>query len=124
MISFLKFLIYKLYRMAINEKESVYPTIGFLTYLSIFEILHFAIIMGFLDFNFGQINKSTFCILFIIIGYGLNYSIFIQSKMIYRIDEYFLEKNINKTKGNLIFIGYLSFLLMCILLQTYLHENK
>lgn len=55
----------------------------------------------------AKLVESSFGILFVIVGYGLNYFIFIKGGMVYEINSYYRNKNISDVKENLVFWGYL-----------------
>lgn len=122
----MKLLIYKLYRLALTQKDSASPKVVFLSYLSIFELLHIAIISIFIKiirFEF-KIPENGFFLLgsMIAISY-LNYFIFIKSKLIYRINDYYQAKNYSVWKGNLFFFGYVGFLFVIMFIQTWYYQN-
>lgn len=126
MINLLKFMIYKLYRVSIKEQDTVYPIIGFLIYLSIFEILHFTIIAVFfklIGFEIILGSKDVFGLLFIVLGSTSNYIIFIKNKRIYKINQHFEVNRINNLKGNLIFITYIFILLGIIFLEAIIYKH-
>src|SRR5690606_6926007 len=90
-----KFLFYKLYRMAVNQQETVPPNFGFVALATMFEILHFAILFGFIDeffgykFSFVSSLEKYVGIIYLILGLVLNYLIFIKTKWNYRINEFY-----------------------------------
>ena len=115
------FLFYKMYKFAKAQEESIGTNFGFVGYAAIFELLHFAIIMVFFKIIGFEVNigsKGMFIFLFVIIGVSLNYFIFIKSKLIYRINDYYQEKNYSVWKGNLLFFGYIIFLFTIMFIQA------
>lgn len=121
-----RFLFYKLYRMAVNEQDSVYLTVGFLVYVTIFEILHLAILSVLIDI-FGykiHVSDSKYVIYSYIIIIGvLNYFVFIKTKWIYRINEYYQAKKLNAWKSNLLFVGYIILLFVIMFIQTWYYQK-
>lgn len=129
MKQFYKFLFYKLYRFAKLQELTVNPIIGFLGLVSIFEILHLLILMFIIEdffnykFTFNSDLEKIVGILFVIIGFTLNYFIFIKTKLIDKIDKYFEEKKRNIWKENLLFFGYIIFLFVIMIIQTLLYKK-
>jgi len=127
MIKVFEFLIYKLYQFAKAQEDTVNPTLGFLCFVSIFELLHLIILLSFLEDVFGQ--KLTWAneimpfvgIIFVVIGISLNYFLFIRTKYVYMVSESYRNKNFKLWKTNLLFFAYILFLFMIILVQTAYH---
>ena len=120
------FLFYKLYRFAKAQEETVNPVFGFLSLVSIFEILHFAIIA--VSFKIFGINinlggKNIFVVLFILFGYSINYFIFIKSKLIYRLNDYFNLKKYSVWKGKLLFFFYILILFLIMIFQAMYYQK-
>jgi|SRR5690606_19968963 len=123
-----KFLFYKLYRFAKAQEDTVPPNFGFVTLASMFEMIHFGIIAAPFDIIFGfnftdYIGEEVFVALIFIIGFPLNYLIFIKSKLIYRINEEYQKQNRTVWKDNLLFFLYIIFLGMCMVLITWYHQE-
>src|SRR5690554_1909900 len=124
-----KFLFYRMYRMALNQQETVPPNFGFVGFATMFEILHFAILFGFIDEFFGY--KFSFVsslekyagIIYLILGLVLNYLIFIRTKWIYRINEYYQKQNRVVWKDNLLFFLYIVLLAGFFVFLTWYHQN-
>lgn len=118
------FLFYKLYRFAKFQEQTVSPAIGFLALVSIFELLHLLILLFFIEDVFGYKLKfaneieKIFGILFVMIGFSLNYFIFIKSKLIYRINDYYSSLDRKIWRENLLFVGYFILISLIIVLQT------
>lgn len=121
------FLFYKLYRFAIAQEKTVNVEFGFVGFASIFEILHFIIIFFAIEDIFKYKvelgGQNLFVILFLIIGFSLNYYVFIKSKLIYKINEYHQNKNYKVWKGNIIFFAYIIFLFLIMIIQTMLYQQ-
>ena len=108
MINFYKFLFYKLYRFAIAEEKSVSLNLNFISFATIFEILHlliFGLVLKIYGIYFN-LNAKLFTVLLLITITLFNYLYFIKNKRINRIHIYFQEKNYSVWKGNLLFFGY------------------
>ena len=124
-----KFLFYKLYRFAKAQEETVPPNFGFVILASMFELLHFAILFGVIDEFFGYkflfiSSVAKFAgIIYLILGLGLNYLIFIRTKWIYKINGYYQKQNRTVWKDNLLFFLYIFFLGMCIAFITWYHQQ-
>jgi len=124
-----KFLFYKLYRFAKAEEKTVDLTIGFLVFATIFEMFHFAILFGFIDEFFGykflfvDSVKQYAGFIYLILGFVLNYLIFIRTKWIYRINEYYQKRNRVVWKDNLLFFLYIVILAGFIVFITWYHQN-
>lgn len=117
---------YKLFRYAKAQEETVNAEFGFVGLASVFEILHLMIILVFLkilNIQITLISKNLFVLLFIIIGFSLNYFVFIKSKLIYKINEYYENKNYKVWKGNIIFFAYIIFLFIIMFIQTILYKQ-
>ncbi|MEM0543618.1 hypothetical protein WFZ85_13425 [Flavobacterium sp. j3] len=75
----MKFLVYKLYRFAKAQEETVDAEFGFMGLVSVFEMFHLAIIISFIRDFFGfKIEFSNFFIsysgwIITIVGLALNY---------------------------------------------------
>lgn len=116
----MKFLIYKIYRIALTQEKSVGTTFAFLMYLSVFEILHL-VILGIkikeLGYSFIIPEKGNFISIIIVCLLCIfNYLFFVRNKLIYRIDKYYQDKNLKAWKGNLIFTVYIVFLFFLLFL--------
>jgi hypothetical protein len=121
-----KFLVYKIYHFAKMQEESASVRVVFLAYISLFELFHL-IIAGFtletLGYDYSgnsEFVDKYFKLLFIVIGFSLNYFIFLKSKLIYKIFDYYQAQNRSNWKDNLLFLGYLFIMIFVILLQAYL----
>ncbi|WP_372474787.1 hypothetical protein AB4865_05850 [Capnocytophaga sp. ARDL2] len=125
-----KLMIYKIYRIALKQNETVPIVIGFTCFMSIFELIHIVIALGFVEILLNvQININSdsdiiFKILFITLGIGLNYFLFLKNKWIYKLNERYSSQNRNKFRDNLTFGLYLLFLVFCIVFITWINENK
>jgi hypothetical protein len=117
----IKFLIYKLFRLAKMQEQTVPLNVSFLVNISLFEIIHLAILIvlfKIVGYDLPQYNDTLFAIFAIGVGFIFNYYLFIKNGKIYKINEYFQENGCNKLKGNLFFFGYIIFLFLLILLET------
>ena len=123
MIKFYKFLFYKLYRLAYAQRETVPINISFLVNVSLFELFHLALLIVLLPVKFPRMNDTLFAIIFLALGICLNYLIFLKTGYIEKLNTYFKEQEVSRRKENLIFIGYILFLFLIMLFETYLHEN-
>lgn len=119
----MKFLIYKIYRLAMSQEATTGTEFSFLMFMTVFLLLHLLFlvllikIIGFgiqLPEGFG----SLFGFLFLIISSGLNYFIFIRKGRIYEINRYYRSKNISVVKENLIFFGYLLVLFLLLFAEA------
>lgn len=122
----MRFLLYKLYCLALTQKDSAYLAVVFLSYLSIFELLHIAIISIFIKiigFDFKIKEDGGFLLGGVIVVFSLNYFIFIKSKLIYRINDYYQKKGYSIWKGNLLFFGYIVFLFLIMFIQTWYYQK-
>ncbi len=124
-----KFLFYKLYRFAKVQEQTVPPNFGFVALVTMFEILHFAILFGFIDEFFGY--KFSFVsslekyagVIYLILGLGINYLIFIKTKWIYRINEEYQKQNRILWKDNLLFFLYIFLLAGFFVFLTWYHQK-
>ncbi len=130
MYNFYKILIYKLYRIAKAQDQTVNEVIGFIGYTSIFEIFHLIIICSFIEDVLGiKLKLSNFVIdyfgwIFVIVGFSLNYFIFIKTKFIYRINDYYQAQKRIVWRDNLLFFGYIVLLFLIMLLQTWWYQKN
>jgi hypothetical protein len=117
------FLLYKMYNLAKAQNQTVNEVIGFVGFTSIFEGLHFVIIYFFLKNNFDVKIKLSQTIqqssgwIFVVIGFSLNYFIFIKTKLIYRINDYYQAQKRVVWKDNLLFFAYIILLFVIIFIQ-------
>ncbi|MBG6188471.1 magnesium-transporting ATPase (P-type) [Flavobacterium sp. CAN_S2] len=121
------FFVYKIYRIALSQEQSASVRISFLGLMSIFQLLHFLIIAVFfrnLGYEAYQINEKLFVLLFVLIGFGLNYILFIQSKIVYKINTQYRHKFPNNFKYNLLFFGYIILLFIVIFIEAYIYQNR
>ncbi len=109
-----KFLVYKLFHFAKMQEETASVRIVFLAYISLFELFHL-IIAGFTletlayehPENFKFIHEY-FKLIFIVIGFSLNYFIFIRTRLIYRIYDYYQAQKRSNWKDNLLLLDIYS----------------
>ena len=122
-----KFLFYKLYRFAKAQEETVPPNFGFVALASMFELLHFTIIAVFfkiIGFDMTTlISKEIFVALIFILGFSINYFLFIKSKLIYRINEEYQSQNRTIWKDNLFFASYIIFIFLVMFLEAYVYQK-
>lgn len=125
----MKFLVYKLYRFAKAQEETVDAEFGFMGLVSVFEMFHLAIIISFIRDFFGfKIEFSNFFIsysgwIITIVGLALNYYFFIKTRLIYKINSFYEKKNYSIWKGNLLFFGYILLLFLIMFIQTWYYKN-
>ncbi|AYN03763.1 hypothetical protein [Flavobacterium sp. 140616W15] len=117
------FLFYKLFRFAKMQEETVSVEIGFLVFISIFELFHLLIIgvlfkaIGY-EVEFPNYFIKYFGWIFVVLGILFNYFVFIKSKLIYEIDDYYESQNRPIWKDNLFFLGYILLLFLLIIVET------
>lgn len=121
------FLFYKLYRFAKAQEETVGAEFGFICYAFVFEILHLAIIFGFIDefFNYNlkiSLPYVTTIILLVLLSL-INYVFFIKSKLIHNINSNFQNRSRVVWKDNICFFCYIFFLFSLILFLTWYHQE-
>ena len=129
MYNFYKILIYKLYRIAIAQEKTVNSTIGFLGFISIFELFHFSIldiIFDYFGFKYELVDSLVQYSgwIFVIVGFSLNYFIFIKTKLIYRINDYYQGQKRVVWRDNLLFFVYIVLLFLIMLLQTWWYQKN
>jgi hypothetical protein len=94
------------------QEESTFVGITFLAYISLFELFH-SVLIDFILKIFGyeldppKFVDEYFKILFVSIGLSLNYFIFIRTKLIYRIYDFYQAQNRTNWKDNLLFLLYM-----------------
>ncbi len=122
-----KFLFYKLYRFAKAQEETVPPNFGFVALASMFELLHFTIIAVFfkiIGFDMTTlISKEIFVALIFILGFSINYFLFIKSKLIYRLNEEHQKQNRIVWKDNLLFFLYILLLFAIIFFEVWIYQK-
>ncbi len=121
-----KFLFYKLYRFAKAQEQTVPPNFGFVALATIFELLHFAIIAVFfkiIRLEINLISKEAFTALIFILGFSINYFLFIKSKLIYRINEEYQKQNRTVWRDNVLFFSYIIFIYLVILLEVWGYQK-
>jgi hypothetical protein len=121
------FFVYKIYRIALSQEQSASVRISFLGLMSIFQLLHFliiAVIFRIIGYEAYQINEKLFVLIFVLIGFGLNYILFIQSKIVYKINTQYKQKFPNNFKYNLLFFGYITLLFIVIFIEAYIYQNR
>ncbi|PJR04318.1 hypothetical protein [Avrilella dinanensis] len=121
-----KFLFYKLYRMAVNQQDTVPVTFGFIAFATIFELLHFAIIsvlFKIVGIEINLISKEVFVALLFIIGFSINYLLFIRTRLIYRINEEYHNQNRILWKDNFLFVSYILFIFLVMFLEVWIYQR-
>ena len=114
---------YKLFRFAKNQEETVFVEIGFLVFISIFEFFHLLIIGVFFKAMGYEVEFPDYCIkyfgcFFVLLGMLFNYFVFIKSKLIYKIDDYYESQNRQISNDNLFFFGYILLLFLLMIVET------
>ena len=116
----IKFFTYKLYAIAKTQEETAGVLIPFLGYMTIFQILHLVLIMGFLE-EFvikGKVLDISDPIpwysgwIVVLVGFTINYFLFIKTKWVYQVYDEYVQKGIKLWKSNLLFFLYIIFLLV------------
>lgn len=121
---FIEFLFFKIYRIALIQKETVYVSIGFPLFASIFELFHL-ILIPFKSFGINlNTNPRLFSVIFIVVGFSLNYLMFIKSGKIEKINNYFIQNRKSRLKENIIFTSYCLILILIMIYQTYMFEQS
>ena len=121
-----KFLFYKLYRFAKAQEQTVPPNFGFVALASMFELLHFTIILVFfkiIDFEINLISKEVFTILTFILGFSINYFLFIKSNLIYQINQEYQKQNRSVWRDNVLFFSYIIFIYLVIMLEVWVYQK-
>lgn len=121
----MKFLIYKVYRIALTQQKSIGTTFAFLLYMSMFEILHLLILaLGIKTIGCSIIVPKGyfFSTMIVCLLCFINYLFFIRNNRIYRINSYYQNKNLKVWKGNIVFIAYIFFLMILVILSVYLYQ--
>lgn len=121
-----KFLFYKLYRFAKAQEETVPPNFGFVALATIFELLHFAIIVmlfKILRLEINLTNKETFASLIFIFGFSINYFLFIKSNLIYQINQEYQKQNRSVWRDNVLFFSYIIFIYLVIVLEVWVYQK-
>lgn len=121
-----KFLFYKLYRFAKAQEETVPPNFGFVALATIFELLHFAIIVmlfKILRLEINLTNKETFASLIFIFGFSINYFLFIKSNLIYQINQEYQKQNRSVWRDNVLFFSYIIFIYLVIMLEVWVYQK-
>ena len=121
-----KFLFYKLYRFAKAQEETVPPNFGFVALATIFELLHFAIIVmlfKILRLEINLTNKETFASLIFIFGFSINYFLFIKSNLIYQINQEYQKQNRSVWRDNVLFFSYIIFIYLVIVLEIWVYQK-
>jgi hypothetical protein len=126
----MKFLLYKLYRYAKAQEDTVDANFGFLGIVSVFEILHLLIIFCFIEDVIGyKLQVTGFALkysgwIFVAVGFSFNYFIFIKTGLISRINEHYQKKNYSVWKGNVLFFLYIVFLFILLFIQTWYYKSR
>ena len=121
-----KFLFYKLYRFAKAQEQTVPPNFGFVALATIFELLHFAIIVmlfKILRLEINLTNKETFVTLIFIFGFSINYFLFIKSNLIYQINQEYQKQNRSVWRDNVLFFSYIIFIYLVIMLEVWVYQK-
>lgn len=121
-----KFLFYKLYRFAKAQEQTVPPNFGFVALASMFELLHFTIILVFfkiIGFEINLISKEVFTILTFIFGFSINYFLFIKSNLIYQINQEYQKQNRSVWRDNVLFFSYIIFIYLVIMLEVWVYQK-
>lgn|SRR5690554_2953797 len=121
-----KFLFYKLYRFAKAQEQTVPPNFGFVALASMFELLHFTIILVFfkiIGFEINLISKEVFTILTFILGFSINYFLFIKSNLIYQINQEYQKQNRSVWRDNVLFFSYIIFIYLVIMLEVWVYQK-
>ena len=121
-----KFLFYKLYRFAKAQEQTVPPNFGFVALASMFELLHFTIILVFfkiIGFEINLISKEVFTILTFILGFSINYFLFIKSNLIYHINQEYQKQNRSVWRDNVLFFSYIIFIYLVIMLEVWVYQK-
>ncbi|KIC02124.1 hypothetical protein [Flavobacterium sp. PL02] len=122
------FLFYKLFRFAKAQEETVSVEIGFLGLASIFELFHLAIIGVFFkilgyELEFSSYFAKYFGWIFVVLGFSFNYFVFIKTKLIYNINDYYQSQNRQIWKDNLLFFGYILFLFLLMIIEAFFFKK-
>ena len=123
-----KYIIYRLYKIALLQEATLFPIVGFLVYISLFEILHIIILGVFFRLFFNSLftyqnNNGMLGLIGILILIGINYLLFIRNNKLKEIDEYFTNNKINALKGNLMFWGYIVVVFVVMFIEVLLFKN-
>lgn len=112
--------------MAVNQQDTVPITFGFIGFATIFELLHFAIIsvlFKIVGIEINLISKEVFVALLFIIGFSINYLLFIRTRLIYRINEEYQKQNRVLWKDNFLFISYILFIFLIMFLEVWIYQR-
>ena len=116
--NFYKYLFFKLYCFALLQKRNVRNS--FLLFATTFETLHLLIIVIILKLQLYKILQHyLFAVGFLLIGFLINYYVFIKTNRIYKIAKHFSKNKIDFIKGNLIFFLYIFLLFAILSLEIY-----
>ena len=126
MKTIIKYLVFRIYKMALAEQESIPVLPNFLIILSIFEVISagcFALYFKYFIKTFEfSLTLFTSVIAFVLI---LNYLIFVKTNFHEKIyNEYTNLSPFSKLIGNIIFIGYIVLVFILLAFSVYLHQNK
>jgi hypothetical protein len=112
----MKFLIFKLYQIALSQQKSMNPVYAFLLIIFVFELWHFLII-GLSIKSLGYEIKSAwlskyFGLFSFVICIVLNYLLLIRNKNIYDINARFQNSSLKGWRGNILFLAYMILLIV------------
>lgn len=108
-----KFLFYKLFRFAKAQEDTVYVEWGFITLALIFQLIHIAIILLLMKtfwIKSLSFSEPTIAVICLIAGIVINYLIFIQSKLIFKLNSEFQNQKRLIWRDNLLFVSYVAIL--------------
>lgn len=91
-----------------------------------FELLHFTIILVFfkiIGFEINLISKEVFTILTFILGFSINYFLFIKSNLIYQINQEYQKQNRSVWRDNVLFFSYIIFIYLVIMLEVWVYQK-
>jgi hypothetical protein len=128
MKTIIKYLVFRIYKMALAEQESIPVLPNFLIILSIFEVISagcFALYFKYFIRTFEfSLTPFTSVIAFVLIML-LNYLIFVKTNYHEKIyNEYSNSSPFSKLLGNIIFIGYIVLVFILLAFSVYFHQNK
>ena len=111
----MKFFVYKIYAIAKAQEKTSGVLIPFLGCMSIFQALNVLALKGLLEdyffaFNFFSFDKKIPWYsdwIFVLIGFTINYFLFIKTKWVYQVYDEYVKKDIKLWKSNLIFLIYI-----------------
>lgn len=118
------FLFYKLFRFAKSQEETVPAEVGFLLFISIFELFHLVIMVVFFKILGYELELPSYFVkyfgwIFVVLSLLLNYFVFIKSKLIYEINNFYKSHDRQIWKDNLLFFGYILFLFLLMIIETF-----